>query len=110
MEKQSQLALAQFKKSIPLFETLSDESRQLIIITLGEHHQGLSVSQITSSVPLSRPAVSHHLKILKQSGFIDFEKKGKENIYYLTLSESLTELKLLIQLIESSCQKTRSDL
>ena len=37
---------------------------------------------------LSRPAISHHLKILKEAGIVDIRQEGTANYYYLTLRES----------------------
>ncbi|WP_247741163.1 helix-turn-helix transcriptional regulator [Cohnella sp. LGH] len=63
---------------------------------LAQNKSGLNVNAISSHIDLSRPAVSHHLKVLKQSGFIASEKKGIENYYILTVRKPLEQLKALI--------------
>ena len=39
-------------------------------------------SRITRKTNLSRPAVSHHLGILKDAGLIDVRREGTKNYYY----------------------------
>ena len=48
----------------------------------------LNVNEITKRTSLSRPAISHHLKILKEAGIVDIRQEGTANYYYLTLRES----------------------
>ncbi len=92
-----------FKSCMPMFNILSDEKRQNIIILLAQYPEGINVNGITEQIDLSRPAISHHLKILKQAGLVEVENKGVENYYYLTLKESVTRLKLLTTIIEDNC-------
>ncbi|MBL4931181.1 MULTISPECIES: ArsR/SmtB family transcription factor [Clostridium] len=94
--------LKQFKECIPFFSVLADEIRQNIIILLGQELEGLNVNMITERMPLSRPAISHHLKVLKQAGFVGSRKVGAENIYFLTLKEPIEKIKLLINSIEGN--------
>lgn len=43
---------------------------------------GMRVGEVTQHTHLSRPAVSHHLKILKDAGIVKFIKRGTMNFYY----------------------------
>lgn len=89
-----------FAECIPLFIALGDSTRLTIIQCLyevgiekkAESTVGLNVNEITKRTSLSRPAVSHHLKILKDSGFINVEKKGVCNYYYLTSQSAVDKL------------------
>lgn len=93
-----------FKNCLPLFSVLNDEKRQEIILIIADAlEDGIMVNAITEKVNLSRPAVSHHLKVLKQAGIVGVKQKGVENYYYLTLQEALTRLKTLVIAIESNC-------
>lgn len=103
MSQGTEQVLQQFKESIPLLEVLTDENRQAIIMVLAQNKSGLNVNAISGHINLSRPAVSHHLKVLKQSGFIQSEKKGVENYYILTVRKPLEQLKNLIIVIEAEC-------
>ncbi|MFC3745170.1 ArsR/SmtB family transcription factor [Paenibacillus sp. GCM10012306] len=103
MSQNTELIVEQFKECIPLLEVLTDEKRQAIILLLAQHKMGLNVNTIAEHINLSRPAVSHHLKVLKQSGYVSFEKKSVENHYILTVRKPLEQLKSLIEAIESQC-------
>ena len=64
------------------FTALGDEHRQRILLTF-EKGERLNVGQIVEVSTLSRSAVSHHLKILRQAGVLDSEKIGKEVYFWL---------------------------
>ncbi len=62
---------------------MGDETRQLILIALLESDfNGIRVGEITKT-HLSRPAVSHHLKILKEAEIVNLRREGTKNYYYL---------------------------
>jgi DNA-binding transcriptional ArsR family regulator len=42
-----------------------------------------SVAELADGLPVSRPAVSQHLKVLRESGLVDFESTGTRNLYRL---------------------------
>ena len=67
---------------------LGDEHRQRIMLTF-EKGERLTVGQIAEVSTLSRPAVSHHLKILRAAGVLEAEKIGKE--VYLRVNRELLE-------------------
>ena len=61
-----------------------DETRQHIILEmLRIDYNGSRVPDITARTNLSRPAVSHHLQILKDAGIVKLHKEGTMNCYYL---------------------------
>jgi len=68
-----------------VFTALGDEHRQRILLTF-EQGERLNVSQIVSVSTLSRPAVSHHLKILRDSSVLCSEKIGKEVFFWINKS------------------------
>ncbi|KGP73328.1 ArsR/SmtB family transcription factor [Pontibacillus yanchengensis] len=86
------------------FHALGDTARQDIILLL-EKHKRLNVSEIAEHSPLSRPAISHHLKILREAGIVSIEKEGTKRYYYLTLDEKMDLLKQLIDGIDEQCMK-----
>jgi DNA-binding transcriptional ArsR family regulator len=94
-------ALEAFKKNIPLLDALSDERRQQIMITLGESEKGLTVSELTEIISLSQPAVSHHLKQLKDLALVSVRKNGTSNIYQLTIGQALDQVQELIDLLKN---------
>ncbi|MCI8659760.1 MAG: winged helix-turn-helix transcriptional regulator [Lachnospiraceae bacterium] len=90
---------------MPLFIALGDEMRLNIIEVLSHaarsgNRNGLNVNEITRQVSLSRPAISHHLKILKDSGLVQVRESGTSNYYRLTLRESTQRLMALGYMVE----------
>lgn len=67
-----------------MLSAIGDETRQHIIIEMMKIGDcgGVRVGQITQRTNLSRPAVSHHLKILKDAGIVKVRKEGTKNYYY----------------------------
>ena len=62
-----------------------DENRQLIIKLLIEHcgEGGLRVGEIQRTTNISRTAVSHHLKVLREAGVVKCRRQGTMNFYSL---------------------------
>lgn len=71
-----------------VFVALGDEHRQRIMLTF-QKGERLTVGQISAVSTLSRPAVSHHLKILRAAGVLESEKIGKE--VYLRINKQMLE-------------------
>ncbi len=81
-EKQIDLIKSDFEKSRRLLIALGDETRQSIIITLmSAECEGMRVGEITAKTHLSRSAVSHHLKILLDTGLAKVWHEGTMNFY-----------------------------
>lgn len=92
---------SKFKECRKAISAMGDETRQLILITLLESDfNGIRVGEITEKTHLSRPAVSHHLKILKEAEIVNVRREGTKNYYYFDSKKSqwksLTELINLI--------------
>jgi len=63
------------------FEALGDPNRRAILSLLGSGDR--SVHEIAAALPISRPAVSRHLRLLKEAGFVTEEPRGTRRIYRL---------------------------
>ena len=63
------------------FGALGDRTRRSIVLLLAERPQ--AVGEIASALPVSRPAVSQHLKVLKDAGLVDEEPVGTRRVYRL---------------------------
>jgi DNA-binding transcriptional ArsR family regulator len=63
------------------FEALGDPNRRAIVELLS--NEGRSVQQLADALPISRPAVSRHLRLLKQAGLVVEEPVGTRRIYRL---------------------------
>lgn len=63
------------------FDALGDPHRRRIVELLGE--SGRSVREIADQLPISRPAVSRHLRLLKDAGLVTEQARGTQRIYRL---------------------------
>ncbi len=60
---------------------LADPTRRSIVMLLAESE--LAVGQIAAQMPISQPAVSQHLKVLKAAGLVSDRPQGTKRIYRL---------------------------
>jgi DNA-binding transcriptional ArsR family regulator len=65
------------------FDALGDAHRREILRLLS--HGDLGVQQIADALPISRPAVSRHLRLLKGAGMVAERAEGTRRIYHLEL-------------------------
>ena len=63
------------------FEALGDPHRRHILALLRDGE--LSVGQIAAGMPISRPAVSRHLRLLKEAGLVRERAVGVRHLYAL---------------------------
>lgn len=63
------------------FDALGDPNRRAIVELL--RSGGRTVREIADSLPISRPAVSRHLRLLKDAGLVIDEPRGTRRIYQL---------------------------
>ena len=90
-----------FETCSPVFLALGDEQRQKLLLDMTSNVEtGISVNTLASMSSLSRPAVSHHLKVLKNYGLVVCEKKGTQVFYKLNLLEASKNVRYLLDEIE----------
>jgi DNA-binding transcriptional ArsR family regulator len=66
------------------FEALGDPNRRAIVELLGTGApDGRSVGELAAALPISRPAVSRHLRLLKAAGLVVEEPHGTRRLYRL---------------------------
>jgi DNA-binding transcriptional ArsR family regulator len=63
------------------FDALGDPNRRAIVELLREQER--SVRALAEELPISRPAVSRHLRLLKDAGLVVEEARGTQRIYRL---------------------------
>jgi DNA-binding transcriptional ArsR family regulator len=63
------------------FEALGDPNRREILRLLSDGDK--PVAQIAAAMPISRPAVSRHLRLLKDAGLVAERAEGTRRIYHL---------------------------
>jgi DNA-binding transcriptional ArsR family regulator len=68
-----------------VFEALGDPVRRLILERLAAREQptGALVAALQEGMPISQPAVSQHLKILREAGLVSVRAEGTRRIYAL---------------------------
>lgn len=94
------------RECIPVFTVLSDENRHQILRLLWEHGE-MNVNALTEHLHLSRPAVSHHLKIMLQAGTVAVEQVGKERYYRIAMADAVAKLKQLADLMAAHCPMSK---
>lgn len=97
-----------FKHSLPFFNALGDPVRQKLMIMMmnGEH---LSVKQLTAGTQLSRPTISHHLKVLKNAHLIIERKVGREIYYQPQPGDYFYTVKDLMDTIDKAIKEHTGD-
>ncbi len=88
---------SEFQSSRKILTALGDEVRQHLILVMMQNGDcsGMRVNDIAQKTSLSRPAVSHHLQILKDAGIIKMRREGTKNYYYF--DEDTKSVDALIQ-------------
>jgi len=72
---------------VTLFAALSDPSRCHVLELLRERAR--PVHELAAEFDISRPAISRHLRVLKEAGLVREEKRGRENVYILEAGQFL---------------------
>jgi ArsR family transcriptional regulator len=79
-----------------LLRALADPVRLRLMSLVASHEGGEAcVCDLTGAFELSQPTISHHLKVLHESGLLDRDKRGVW-VYYRARTEALTNLAALI--------------
>ena len=96
----------QFFMAADVFSMLCDSTRLRILWLLC--HARECVSDIAAAVGMSSPAVSHHLRTLKQSGLIVSSRSGKEMLYTLAdTKEAQLVHNMIDDIFEINCRKNQ---
>ena len=65
-------------------KALADSTRLRMLGLLARQPEALCVCDITGQFDLHQPTISHHLRILREAGLIQGEKRGVWSYYWLT--------------------------
>jgi DNA-binding transcriptional ArsR family regulator len=66
---------------VELFSALADPTRCRVVELL--HERPRPVHELAAAFDISRPAISRHLRVLKDAGLVQEAKAGRENVYSL---------------------------
>ena len=78
-----------------IFTHLSDSTRVKLLSMLAA--SDLCVCEMSDLLGMSQPAVSHHLRILRQCDVVGFRKMGQRTVYYLNENEIGDTIRRLLQ-------------
>lgn len=73
-----------------VFVAIADPTRRKILRMLAQ--QPLPVKEMAAKFPVSRPAISRHLRVLRNAGLIAEHARGRQNYYHLQ-AERLKEVR-----------------
>jgi ArsR family transcriptional regulator len=90
------LTIDQAASLAAVFKALSDPIRLRLLSLIASHAGGEAcVCDLTPNVNVSEPTVSHHLKVLRESGLVTSERRASW-VYYRLVPEALTGLSDLL--------------
>ncbi|MDD6193590.1 MAG: metalloregulator ArsR/SmtB family transcription factor [Lachnospiraceae bacterium] len=96
----------EFEQCQKILIALGDENRQHMILEMMKigNCSGVRVNEITDRTYLSRPAVSHHLQILKDAGILKMRREATKNYYYF--DPDMESFGLLIEMLKKAISIT----
>lgn len=84
-----------------VYAALGDPHRQRILLTF-DAGERLNVGQIVSVSTLSRTAVSHHLRVLREAGVLQSEKQGKEVYFWINKAFLIDAMQTVVEYIRTN--------
>lgn len=88
-----------FEQGLPIFNALGDGNRQQLMMLMLEC-EPKSVGELASNMSLSRPSISHHLKILKDARVITEKRIGTRRYYHPATGEYIKPIQELLNEIQ----------
>ena len=90
------LSMEQAEAVAPLLRALADPVRLRLLSLIASHAGGEAcVCDLTGAFDLSQPTISHHLKVLHETGLLERDKRGVW-VYYRAVPQALASLAALI--------------
>ncbi|KRF32372.1 ArsR/SmtB family transcription factor [Nocardioides sp. Soil805] len=72
-----------------VLQALADPSRRTVLAILRDHPA--SAGELADALPIARPGVSRHLRVLREAGLVDVRQEAQRRIYSLR-PEALVEV------------------
>jgi len=82
MSRKAKLSAAAVRDAVPVFAALGDETRLRLVARLSEHGP-LSIARLTEGEPVSRQAITKHLRVLASAGIARDVQRGRERLWNL---------------------------
>ncbi|MCP4541506.1 MAG: winged helix-turn-helix transcriptional regulator [Chloroflexi bacterium] len=93
------------ESTLQALSAITDRTRLQILLLLGQECR-MCVGDIASHFRISRPAISHHLKVLKINGLVQNEKVGQAIYYWVNAGNMVAILRGLADALEECCSPT----
>lgn len=89
-----------FQSFQKVLTAIGDETRQYLLLVIMQSGEcdGVRVVDLAAKTHLSRPAISHHMQILKDAGLLKMRKQGTRTYYYY--APELSEFDRFIQVFQ----------
>ncbi|MFY2860185.1 ArsR/SmtB family transcription factor [Mycobacterium sp. THU-M104] len=83
---------------VPMFKALGDPVRLRLVSLIASHPGGEAcVCDISATIDLSQPTISHHLKVLRSAGLLASQRRGTW-VYYRVIPAALQQLSAILQI------------
>ena len=89
--------MPQLVNSAPVFAALGDETRLQLVSRLCNNGP-TSITRLTDGFPMTRQAVTKHLRVMQKSGLVRSSRHGRENIWQLD-QRRLSDVRYYLDLI-----------
>ncbi|HMI85213.1 MAG TPA: metalloregulator ArsR/SmtB family transcription factor [Polyangiaceae bacterium] len=97
MSRKGKLSAAAVRDSAPVFAALGDETRLRLVARLCEHGPQ-SIARLTEGEPLTRQAITKHLRVLADAGIARDLRRGRERLWELE-RRRIDEARLCLDLV-----------
>ena len=103
---------AELQNCQKILTAIGNENRLHLMVSMMQmnNFMGVRVGEIRECTNLSRPAVSHHLQVLKKDGILAIRKEGTKNYYYFdTKCESFDKLIEMFEHAKTIAREANTD-
>lgn len=80
----------------PVFKALADPVRLRLFSLIASFDGEACVCDLTGTFDVSQPTISHHLRVLREAGLVDSQRRGTW-VYYWVLPDALSRLSSLLE-------------
>lgn len=89
------LVVEQAESMARMFKALADPVRLRLLSLITSAAGEVCVCDLTAAFDLTQPTISHHLKVLREAGLVDSQRRGTW-VYYWARPENLRQLSMLL--------------
>jgi ArsR family transcriptional regulator len=89
------LVVAQAESVARMFKALGDPVRLRLLSLITSAGGEVCVCDLNTAFDLTQPTISHHLKVLREAGLVDSQRRGTW-VYYWARPENLKQLSVLL--------------